>query len=182
MTVIPCSNSAMKGNNGSTEYHNILSHVVFHCWKQAFWTLGFRGCSQNTKSSWNKERHEGRSSDHITLFQLSDVQVSWSQVYRLRIWALRSITRDLSATAESTMDVEFVKLTSEDIWCKQGLQGSRVFNSAVTCAAVGPRFFETILLSIRQSTSFRQCWFFAHCFCSLLSCMRQLRSCRSRHT
>jgi hypothetical protein len=54
--VFPCSNSAMKGNNGINRsrycYPNHLrTFPMFHCWNQAFRIVGFLGCSSNINAS-----------------------------------------------------------------------------------------------------------------------------------
>jgi hypothetical protein len=54
--ILPCSNSAMKGNNGPTEYCIMIllpkptqNRIV-----------GFLGCSPNVNSTWCREQREGR--------------------------------------------------------------------------------------------------------------------------
>jgi hypothetical protein len=72
------SSSAIKGSNGtngipqySCPNHHRTS-PVFHCWNQAFWMVGFLGCSPNVNSVGKSMKDY--SSDHIMHFQLSDVQ------------------------------------------------------------------------------------------------------------
>jgi hypothetical protein len=63
-----CSNSAMKGNNGTHRilYHDIAAQTitepcpVFQYWNQAFRIVGYLGCSPNISSSWCREQREGR--------------------------------------------------------------------------------------------------------------------------
>jgi hypothetical protein len=63
--ILPCSNSAMKGNNGPNRIpryccpnHHRIS-LMFHCWNQAFRIVGFPGCSPNVNYSWCREQREG---------------------------------------------------------------------------------------------------------------------------
>jgi hypothetical protein len=55
--VLPFSNSAVKGNNGTnrTLYRDIaaktITELMFHCWNQTFGIVGFLVCSPNVKSS-----------------------------------------------------------------------------------------------------------------------------------
>jgi hypothetical protein len=66
--VFPCSNSAMKGNNGTNRilYHDIAAQTinrtspVFHCWNQAFRSVVFLVCSPNVNCSWCREQRERR--------------------------------------------------------------------------------------------------------------------------
>jgi nucleoside recognition membrane protein YjiH len=74
-----------------------------------------------------------------------------SRHHRLHIWALLSVIRGM---ARFICEDHVVQV----LW-KQSLQDSRIFCSAVTCATVVLWFFETILLNVRRSISFWQCWF-----------------------
>jgi hypothetical protein len=71
------------------------------------------------------------------------------------------------------------------MWCKWGLQE---FSSAVTCAAVIVRFFETVTLTIGLWISFCHCWFSLtvslRCCClpMIRVCRHNLRNCPSRCT
>jgi hypothetical protein len=150
--VLPCSNSAMKGNNGTKRipwycwpnHHG--SSPVFHCWNQTFQIAVLLGCSPNVNSSWCREQHEGQliwQYHRITHFQLSDVQVLWSW-HHLCIWALL-FSNQRFRSCSPTVAVGFVKLTL-DSFC-----GSRVFKMniqfyTVVCAAV-LWFFQTTLLN-----------------------------------
>jgi hypothetical protein len=62
--VLPCSNSAMKGNNGTNrvQYHDIAAQTIIElppCFTR-FWIVGFPVCSPNANSSWCREQREGR--------------------------------------------------------------------------------------------------------------------------
>jgi hypothetical protein len=63
--ILPCSNSAMKGNNGTNRIpwyccpNRHRTSLMFHYWNQAFRIVGFLGCSPNVNSSWYKEQCEG---------------------------------------------------------------------------------------------------------------------------
>jgi hypothetical protein len=64
--ILPCSNLAMKGNNGTNRIpqyccpnHHRTSPPMFHCWNQAFQIVGFLGCSPNVNASWCREQYEG---------------------------------------------------------------------------------------------------------------------------
>jgi hypothetical protein len=107
--VLPCSNLAMKGNNGTNRilYHDITVQQP-----------------QNLTHN---------SSDHITRFQLSHVQVLWSWHHCLCIWALLSVIRGLAiATLAWMLDLWG---SHQTVFVETG--SSRwIFHSAVTCAAV----------------------------------------------
>jgi hypothetical protein len=65
VNVLLCSNSDMKGNNGTNRIpryccpHHHRTSPVFHCWNQAFPIVGFLGCSPNINSSLCRVQREG---------------------------------------------------------------------------------------------------------------------------
>jgi hypothetical protein len=86
--VPPCSNSAMKGNNGTNRilYHDIAAKITepprVSCWNQAFRVVGFLGCSPNVNFPDVGNSVKDNSSDHTTrafpVVWLSDFRVLWS--------------------------------------------------------------------------------------------------------
>jgi hypothetical protein len=70
--VLSCSNSTIKGNNGTNRilYHDKASQTIteppmFHWWNQAFQILNFLECSPNINSSYVGKSMKDDSSDHI---------------------------------------------------------------------------------------------------------------------
>jgi hypothetical protein len=64
--IIPCSSLDMKGNNGTYRIPQYCcpnrhrTSPVFQCCNQAFWIIGFLGCSPNINFSWCMEQREWR--------------------------------------------------------------------------------------------------------------------------
>jgi hypothetical protein len=169
--VFPCSSSATKGNNGTNWilYHNIGTETitespVFHCWNQAFWIVGFLGCSPNKNSSWCREQHEGQLIwAHYTRFQLSNIQILWSWHHRWRIWVSFSVINGLAIEVLlwmldlwSSHQTDFVE-TGSSRW---------IVSSAVTCAAVALWFWKQSFSM--YNNLFPSMSIFTHCSSSLM--------------
>jgi hypothetical protein len=96
VNVLPCSNSAMKGNNGINKIprYSCPNHQrtspVFYFWNCEVRIVSFLGCSPNVNSSWCREQCEGRliwpyharfSSCLMSKFYGSDTIVYESELY-----------------------------------------------------------------------------------------------------
>jgi hypothetical protein len=125
--ILPCSNSAIKGNNGTNRIlwyccpnHHRTSRM-FYCWNQAFQIVGFLGCSPNVNSSCCREQNEGLIWPYyVHLFAVMwcpCVMVLTPSSVPLSITSCNQRFRSCSPTG----DPGFVKITS-DSFCGNGLQ------------------------------------------------------------
>ena len=120
---------------------------MFHSWNQAFRITDLRG--RSARCGGNNMKDD--SSDHITHFQLSDVQVLWSLYYLLRFLALFSVARGLTIAALPWM---------LDLWssrrtvCEETESSRWILSFAVTFAAAVLWFLDIILFNVRRFLSF----------------------------
>jgi hypothetical protein len=75
---------------------------MFHSWNQAFRTIGFLGVLQ-TYTQPDVGNVKNNSSNYITYFQSSDIQVLWSSHHLYHLVALLSVIRDLAIAAQPWM-------------------------------------------------------------------------------
>jgi hypothetical protein len=189
--IFPCSNSAMKGNDGTNripryccQNHN-RTFTVFHCWNQAFRIVGFFGRSPNTNSSWCREQREGWLiwPYHV---HVSSCLMSRSYGHDTIVYAFEHYFQKFS-NCSPTLDVGFVKLTSDSFCWNRVFKMNILFCCRVICATVVTWFFlETILLNVRQSLSVNVDlsptvplrWYLP----IICVCRHNLRNCRSQYT
>jgi hypothetical protein len=79
--------------------------------------VGFLGCSPNINSSWCREHREGRLIDHITCA----FPIVWCPSFMVVI-PLFTHLRITFSNCSPTVDVGFVKLTSENMFFKMNIQ------------------------------------------------------------
>jgi hypothetical protein len=140
------------------------NHPVFHCWNQAFRSVDFLGWSPNAKSS----RCRGsvkESYDHIK----HTFPVAWHPGFIVVTPSFTYVSITLNnqriSSCSPTVDVGFLKLTS-DSFCGNKVFGMNIqFCCPVTCAAAVLWFFDNILLNVRWylsvSVEFRAIFRFA---------------------
>jgi hypothetical protein len=165
----------MEGNNGTNRIpwyccpNHHRTSPMFCCWNQAFWILGFLGCSPNVNSYWCRERREGWliwpyhacvSSCLILTPSFTHLSITFSN--------------QRFSNCNPTVDVRFFKLMSDSFCGNRVFKMNIQFCCPVTCAAVLEWFFETILLM--YDDFFLSMSLFIHCSSSLMmsshdSCM-----------
>jgi hypothetical protein len=116
--ILPCSNSTMKGNNGTDRilYHDIAAQTVtspvFHYRNQAFRIVGFLGCSPDVNSCWRREQREGRL---MTISSFSCCLVVWCPGFMVVTPSFTHLSITFSSQRFSncnpTVNVGFVTLT-----------------------------------------------------------------------
>jgi hypothetical protein len=133
--ILPCSNSAVKGSNGTNRIpwyccsnHHRTSPSPMSCF-----TVGTR-CSPNV-NSWCRENHEG-----WLIWPYYAFTVVWCPCFMAVAPSFMHLSITLNNHQRfSKSSPTIVKLTL-DSFCRNHLQNSRMFNSAVTCAAVVLRY------------------------------------------
>jgi hypothetical protein len=154
--VHPCSNSVVKGNNGTNRilYNNIAVQTITEARPRvSLLEPGIPDCKLLSVFFKRKlflmdvgNSVKDDSCDHNTpafpVICFSDIQVLWSWHQRVSIWAFLSVTRGLAIATH----------VGQVSW-KQGVQDEYSVPLQFTCAAVVQWSFETILLNVRRSLS-----------------------------
>jgi hypothetical protein len=160
----------MKGNNKTVPRYCCLNHHItspmFHCWNQAFRTVGFLGCSPNKNSSGCREQHGDGSSDHI----VHTFPVVWCPGFMVVTPSFTHLSITLSnhrfSNCSLTVNVGFVKLMLDSFCGNRLIKMNIQFCCPVTCATVVVYFskqsfsmYDNLLLSMI---------IFVHCSSSLM--------------
>jgi hypothetical protein len=124
-----------------------LLRVMFHCWNEAFLTR----CS-SINCSWCREQPEG-----WLICPCRALPVVWSPDFMV---ATQLFTH---------LSIGYMKLKADNFCGNRVFKIRELFSSAVTCATVVLRFFETTLLKVTTIYLFLSMLVFAHCFSSLMS-------------
>jgi hypothetical protein len=179
--VLPCSHSAVKGNNGTNRipYHDIAAQTITEPLRVLLSEPGISDCRLPWVFSKRKLfLMQGKAWRTIRLtipgarLQLSDVQVLWSWHHRLDIWILLSVIRGLATAALPWMlDLWSSRLTVFVETVKMNIQ----FCCHLCCSSFF--IFRNYSYSSQCKTiTFCQCWFSPTA--PLRSCLPMIRACR----
>jgi hypothetical protein len=161
--ILPCSNSAMKGINGT-------SRIPRYCSSHHYWTshvsrlsVGIRNSgrivslltrSPNVNSPWCGEEREGPYHT-FPVASWPGLTVVTPSFKHLSITFSNHHTFSDCSRAYRGCSISEVHVRK--FLCKR-IQDSRMFSPAVACAVTVARFFETDLLNVRCSVSSCQRW------------------------
>ena len=145
--VVTGSNSTTQSNYGTSRIPKYCfsdrhrSAFVFHSWNQAFRILGFLGDGGNNVKD--------DSSDHITYFQSSHVQIVWSSHHFFRLLSLLSVKRIYQLQLYRGC---WICEALFGLFCGTG-SSEWILSSAVTYDAVVLWFLDTIFFNLQRSLS-----------------------------